>query len=465
MEIFENIVSNIASIVWGPATILILLGTGIYLSLGTRFVQFRKLGDAIKSLFVKDDESEGDITPFQALMTSMAATIGIGNIVGVAAAISTGGPGAMLWMWVSGIFGGATKFSEVVLALKYRVTNGEGEKSGGPMYYIERGLEERYNRSFKWLAGSFAIFTIIASFGIGNMVQANSVSDTMHLTFGLSPVITGIVIAVLTGLVVIGGIQGIGKITEKLVPTMALVYLGGSLIAVLLNIRAVPAVFSMIFSTAFTGKAVGGGLIGTVIRIGMARGMFSNEAGLGSAPITHAASKNDNPVNEGLIASLGVIIITLIVCTLTGLVILTSGLISIGEAGTMVVEGGLDGAALTTAAFSQLLPRLGGYIISFSIIFFAFSTIISWYYYGYKSVEYIASPKYVKYYTWAWVGLTFIGATIPLELVWNLSDIFNGLMALPNIIGVLALSPLVFQLTREYDQETRLQKAKHVYES
>lgn len=465
MGTFENVISKAASIAWGPVTILILLGTGIYLSIGTRFVQFRKLGDAIRSLFSKGDGSDGDITPFQALMTSMAATIGIGNIVGVAAAITTGGPGAMFWMWVSGAFGGATKFSEVVLSVKYRITNENREKSGGPMYYIEKGMKDIYNKDFKWLGWSFALFTIIASFGIGNMTQANSVSDTISLSFGLNPAITGAIIAILTGLVVIGGIKGIGKITERLVPTMALVYLGGSLIAVLLNIKAVPGVFAMIFSTAFSGKAVGGGLIGSVIRIGMARGMFSNEAGLGSAPIAHAASKNDNPVNEGLIASLGVIIVTMIVCTLTGLVILTSGLITIGETGTMVIEGGLEGAALTTAAFSVLLPGVGKYIISFGIIFFAFSTIISWYYYGCKCVEYISNEKCVKYYTWLWVALTFVGATIPLEVVWNLSDVFNGFMALPNIIGVLALSPLVFKMTRQYDDSTRLPSSQHIFES
>ena len=465
METFENVVSKVASVIWGPATIIILLGAGIYLSFGTRFVQFRKLGDAVKSLFTKGDDADGDITPFQALMTSLAATIGIGNIVGVAAAITTGGPGAMLWMWVSGAFGGATKFSEVVLSMKYRVTNEKGEKSGGPMYYIERGMKERFNKNFKWLGGAFAIFTIIASFGIGNMTQANSVSDTLNLTFGLNPAITGGVIAILTALVVIGGIQGIGKITEKLVPAMALLYLGGATVAVLMNVKAIPAVFGLIFSTAFTGKAVGGGLLGTVIRIGMARGMFSNEAGLGSAPIAHAASQNKDPVNEGLIASLGVFLVTMIVCTLTGLVILTSGLVTMSETGIMVVQDGLEGAALTTAAFNALLPGIGGYIITLGIIFFAFSTIISWYYYGCKCVEYISNQKFVKYYTWLWVALTFVGATIPLELVWNLSDVFNGLMALPNLIGVLALSPLIFQMTREYDQAHKLPSRQQAYES
>lgn len=465
METFENVVSKVASVIWGPATIIILLGAGIYLSFGTRFVQFRKLGDAVKSLFTKGDDADGDITPFQALMTSLAATIGIGNIVGVAAAITTGGPGAMLWMWVSGAFGGATKFSEVVLSMKYRVTNEKGEKSGGPMYYIERGMKERFNKNFKWLGGAFAIFTIIASFGIGNMTQANSVSDTLNLTFGLNPAITGGVIAILTALVVIGGIQGIGKITEKLVPAMALLYLGGATVAVLMNVKAIPAVFGLIFSTAFTGKAVGGGLLGTVIRIGMARGMFSNEAGLGSAPIAHAASQNKDPVNEGLIASLGVFLVTMIVCTLTGLVILTSGLVTMSETGIMVVQDGLEGAALTTAAFNALIPGIGGYIITLGIIFFAFSTIISWYYYGCKCVEYISNQKFVKYYTWLWVALTFVGATIPLELVWNLSDVFNGLMALPNLIGVLALSPLIFQMTREYDQAHKLPSRQQAYES
>lgn len=458
MDFIENVISEAASIAWGPVTIILLLGTGIYLSLGTRFVQFRKIKEALYSLFAKGDGAEGDITPFQALMTSLAATIGIGNIVGVASAISVGGPGAVFWMWISGAFGGATKFAEVLLAVKFRITNEDGEKSGGPMYYLSRGMKETYGKNFRWLGAMFAIFALIASFGTGNMAQANSVAESIYISFGISPVITGIVIAALTALVIIGGIQSIGKITEKLVPFMAFIFLGGSIIAILRNATVIPAVFNMIFDNAFTGRAVGGGLIGSVIRMGMSRGIFSNEAGLGSAPIAHAASKNDDPVNEGMVASLGVFIVTLIVCTLTALAILTSGIVTFNEAGTMVIEGNLTGAALTTAAYNELLPGIGEYIITFGIIFFAFSTIIGWYYYGCKCVEFLGGVRLVNSYKFIWIVLTFIGATIPLEIVWNISDLFNGLMVMPNLIGLLALSPIVFEMTKEYDAKSRLGK-------
>lgn len=456
MDFFENVISKAASIAWGPVTIILLLGTGIFLSFGTKFIQFRKMGLAIKSLFSKGDEAEGDITPFQALMTSMAATIGTGNIVGVSSAIAYGGPGAVFWMWISGAFGGATKFAEALLAVKFRITNEAGEKSGGPMYYISRGMSKRYKKDYSWLGWIFALFGFIASFGIGNMAQANSVSESVLVTFGINPTVTGIIIAILTALVIIGGIKNIGSVTEKMVPAMALIYIIGSLVAIFNNADAIPGVFRMIFANAFTGKAVGGGVIGTVIRLGIARGIFSNEAGLGSAPIAHAASKNNDPVNEGIIGSLGAFIDTIIVCTMTALVILTSGIVTIGESGVMAIEGDLIGAALTTAAFDKLLPNVGGYIISIGLIFFAFSTIIGWYYYGSKCFEYIAGVKAVNYYKLAWVILTFVGATTSLEIVWNLSDVFNGLMAIPNLVGLLALSPLVFEMTREYEGRTIL---------
>ncbi|HHV46725.1 MAG TPA: sodium:alanine symporter family protein [Tissierellia bacterium] len=465
MDFLENLVSKAAAAVWGPATIIILLGTGVYLSLGTRFVQFRKIKEAIISLFAGDGDSEGDITPFQALMTSLAATIGIGNIVGVASAISVGGPGAVFWMWVSGAFGGATKFAEVLLALKFRITNEDGEKSGGPMYYISRGMKEVYGKNFKWLGTLFAVFAIIASFGTGNMTQANSVAESLYVSFGVNRVITGIVIAILTALVIIGGVKSIGKITEKLVPFMAIVYLGGCFIAILTNIDGIQTVFSMIFANAFTSRAVGGGLVGSVIRMGMSRGMFSNEAGLGSAPIAHAASKNDDPVKEGMTASLGVFIVTMVVCTLTAFVILASGILTFDETGLMAIEGNLEGAALTTAAFNKLIPGAGEYVITFGIIFFAFSTIIGWYYYGCKCVEFVGGVRMVNAYKWAWIVLTFVGATTSLKLVWNISDVFNGLMVLPNIIGVLGLSPLVFKMTNEYDSRTRLKNLKFAQET
>lgn len=460
MNSFQSFISKAADIVWGPAVVALLVGTGLYLSIRTKFIQFRTMGVATKSLLSGSDEGDGDITPFQALMTSMAATIGTGNIVGVASAITFGGPGAVFWMWISGAVGGATKFAEAFLAIKYRITNEEGEKSGGPMYYISRGIKDQYGVNADWLGWLFAFFGFVASFGIGNMTQANSVSESVEATFGLNPIITGVIIAALTGLVIIGGIKNIGRVTEKLVPAMAIIYIIGSLLAIFSNVTMIPIVFKMIFKNAFTGAAVGGGVIGTVIRFGIARGVFSNEAGLGSAPIAHAASKNEDPMKEGITAALGVFIDTMIICTMTALVILTSGLVTVDASGAMAIEGGLQGATLTTAAFRTLLPRVGGYIISIGLIFFAFSTILGWYYYGSKCVEYIAGLKAVNYYNWVWIVLTFIGATTSLEIVWGLSDIFNGLMIIPNIIGIIALSPLIIKSVKDYDKKAKIEKGK-----
>jgi len=457
MDLFELIVSKAAEIAWGPVTIVLLVGTGIYLSFGTRFVQFRKMGVAFKSLF-KKGEGDGDITPFQALMTSLAATIGTGNIAGVASAIAYGGPGAVFWMWVSGAVGGATKYSEALLAIKYRVTNEKGEKSGGPMYYIGRGIKDRYGVNANWLGFLFAIFGFIASFGIGNMTQANSISQSLNVTFGIEETVSGIIIAIFTALIIIGGIKSIGKVTEKLVPFMSLMYITGSLIAIFSNIGMIPHAFEMIFTNAFTGKAVGGGLLGTVVRLGIARGLFSNEAGLGSAPIAHAASKNNDPITEGIVGSLGSFIDTLVICTMTAIVILTSGIVTIDGAGVMQIEGNLEGAALTTASFEKLLPGFGGYIVAIGLMFFAFSTIIGWYYYGSKCIEYIFGLKSVKVYKWVWVAISFVGATIPLQIVWDISDVFNGFMAMPNLVGLLALSPMIFEMTREYDKKTAIEK-------
>lgn len=451
MNLFENYVARLAEIAWGPFTIIMLVGTGIYLSFGTRFVQFRKMKVAIKSLFEKNDDDEGDISPFQALMTSLAATIGTGNIVGVSSAIAIGGPGAVFWMWISGAIGGATRFAEAFLAIKYRETNDAGEKSGGPMYYIKNGIQDHYGVNMAWLGGAFAVFGLMASFGTGNMAQANSVSQSLEITFGINPVISGVVMAVLTAVVILGGVKNIGKVTEKIVPVMAIVYILGSLFAILSNYQYIPHVFGMIFSNAFTDKAVGGGVIGTVLRMGIARGVFSNEAGLGSAPIAHAASKNNNPVTEGLTASLSTFIATLVVCSMTAFVILASPVISMTAEGVMEIQGNLQGAVLTTTAFDSLLPGIGGYIVSFGLVFFAFSTILGWYYYGVKCAEFIAGVKITKIYTWAWIGLVFVGAIIPLEIVWGLSDLFNGLMALPNLIGLIALSPVVFAVLKEYE--------------
>ena len=384
-------------------------------------------------------------------MTALAATIGTGNVAGVATAIAVGGPGAVFWMWITAILGGATKFSEAVLAIKYRVTDEKGEKSGGPMYYCSKGMEDKFGGNWKWLGFAFALFAFIASFGIGNMVQSNSVAASLEQSTGLSPYISGIIIALATALVIIGGIKSIGKVTEKIVPIMAVIYVIGSLIVLIINIQFLPRAFGWIFGNAFNAKAVSGGFLGTVVRMGVARGVFSNEAGLGSAPIAHAASKTNDPVRQGIIASLGSFIDTIIVCTMTALVILISPMVNIGADGLMVVKDGLNGAALTTAAYNASLPGVGQFIVSFGLVFFAFSTILGWYYYGYKSLEYLAGVKVASYYKWAWVLLVFVGAIIPLGFVWNLSDAFNGLMAIPNLIALIALSSVIFGMLKEYE--------------
>jgi len=460
MEAINQLVGKLGSFAWGPIMIVLLLGTGILVSIGTKFVQLRKLGYAFK-LLVSKSEGEGDITPFQSLMTSLAATIGTGNIAGVATAIASGGPGAVFWMWVTAVFGGATKFSEGLLALKFREKNENGEMSGGPMYYIKNGMGEQW----KWLAFLFALFGAVAAFGIGNMVQSNSVASSIKQSFNLSPIITGVVIAVATGAVILGGIKSIAKVTDKLVPIMAVIYVIGSLIVLGMHADKLGAAFGMIFSNAFNAKAVGGGLIGTVIRYGVARGIFSNEAGLGSAPIAHAASKNTDHVKQGIIASLGSFIDTLVICSMTALVILVSGLVQVGQEGMMLAnnagellpmsaEGVLKGADLTTKAFNVGLPGgAGGFIVTFGLIFFAFSTILGWYYYGSKCVEYIFGVKSIIVYKYLWVIFVFIGAVTKLGFVWNISDAFNGLMAIPNLIAIIALSGFIFKSLKEYEEK------------
>lgn len=459
METFNNIIGAIGSFAWGPIMIALLFATGLLLSIGTKIVQYRKLGYAFKLLFSKKVEGEGDITPFAALMTSLSATIGTGNIAGVATAIALGGPGAVFWMWVTAVLGGATKFSEAVLAVRYRVTDEIGEKSGGPMYYASRGMEEKYGGNWKWLGAAFALFAFVASFGIGNMVQSNSVADALNQSLNVPHWASGIVVAVATALVVIGGIKSIAKVAEAIVPVMAVIYVAGSLWVILANIEFLPQAFGWIFSNAFNGNAVSGGFLGTVVRMGVARGVFSNEAGLGSAPIAHAASRNNDPVKQGIIASLGSFIDTIIVCTMTALVIMISPLMKIGSDGLMSINDGLNGAALTTAAYNQALPGgFGQFIVSFGLIFFAYSTILTWYFYGYKSLEYLTNAKVASYYKWVWVVLIFVGATVPLSFVWNISDAFNGLMAIPNLVALIALSSVVFGMLKDY--EGRMKKTK-----
>ena len=455
MQVLNSLVGTIGGFAWGPIMIVFLVGTGVILTLGTRVVQFRKLFFAFKLLFSSSHHGEGDITPFQALMTSLSATIGTGNIAGVATAIASGGPGSIFWMWVTGAFGGAVKFAEAVLAVRYRITNENGEQSGGPMYYIKHGMQEKFGGNWAWLGWLFAFFGFVASFGIGSMVQSNSVASALNSSLNVPDWVTGLVLALAVGMVVIGGIKSIASVTSKIVPLMAVTYTVGCLIVLFVNGSMVPQALQLIFDNAFSGAAVGGGLLGSVVRYGVARGVFSNEAGLGSAPIAHAASKIKDPVTQGIIASLGSFIDTLIICSMTALVILVSGLVSINADGLMVITDKLSGAALTSRAFAACLPGLGQFIVTFGLIFFAFSTILGWFYYGSKCLEYIAGVKAVEVYKWVWAILAFLGATVSMDFVWNLSDAFNGLMAIPNLIALLGLSPVIIGLLREYETRSK----------
>ena len=437
MERFEELLGTISGYVWGIPLLILIVGTGIYLTLRLGFLQIRLLPYALKLTFTKnaDKDSKGDISHFQALSTAMAATVGTGNIVGVATAVVLGGPGAVFWMWLSAFFGMATKYGEAVLAVKYRVTDAKGQMAGGPMYYLEHGLKQ------KWLAVLFAIFGAIAAFGIGNMTQSNSVASIVDDTFGLAPWITGIILTVFAALVILGGIKTIGKVTSFFVPFMVLFYVLAGLIIMVLNFDLIPAALGTIFSAAFTGEAAAGGAIGAAIRYGVARGVFSNEAGLGSAPIAAAAAKTDMPGRQALVSMTQVLFDTLIVCSITGITIVMSGL---------YLDSGLEGAPLTSAAFGQFLGGAGPYVVAFGLIFFATSTIIGWSYYGEKCFQYLfKNPNLLIVYRVLFVAAVFLGATASLTVVWTFSDVMNGLMAVPNLIGLLGLSGvIVFETKR-----------------
>lgn len=441
MALFEQILGAISDVVWGPPLLILLVGTGLYLTIRISGLQFSLLGYALKLAFSRnqDKTSQGDVSQFQSLMTALAATIGTGNIAGVATAVYFGGPGAIFWMWMIALVGMATKYAEAVLAVKYRVVDSNGEMAGGPMYFLERGLKQ------KWLAVSFALFGAVAAFGIGNMVQANSVSHALVSHFGVPAWITGIVLAALTGMVVVGGIKNIGRVTGVLVPFMAILYVVGGLAVLTLNVTAVPAAIGLIVSSAFTGQAASGGFVGATmivaVRWGVARGVFSNEAGLGSAPIAAAAAKTDHPVRQGLVSMTGTFIDTIIVASITGLVLVTSG----------VWNSGLNGAALTTAAFEQGLPGPGGLIVAFGIILFAYSTILGWAYYGERCFGYLFGwGLALRLYRYAWVLAVALGSTLALQTVWNFADVMNGLMAIPNLIGLIFLSGVVVSETKEF---------------
>jgi AGCS family alanine or glycine:cation symporter len=437
MEQVQEILGRISSFVWGVPMLVLLVGTGIFLTILLRGLQVHKLPYALKTTFSKSDAAlTGDITRFQALMTALSATIGTGNIIGVATAIAIGGPGALFWMWVTAFFGMATKYAEAILAVKYRVQDENGQVSGGPMYYLERGLEK------KWLGVLFAVFGAIAAFGIGNMVQVNALSLNIEETFGVPKFAVGGVVAVLTAAVILGGIKRIGRVASWIVPFMAVIYVAGCVVILVKNAGAVPGALSNVFSCAFSGAAATGGFAGAAvsvaIRMGVARGVFSNESGLGSAPIAAAAAQVKYPAEQALVSMTGTFIDTIVICTMTGLVLLVTG----------VWESGAEAGAMTQKAFEAGLGPIGKYIVTFGIVFFAYSTILGWSYYGEKCVLYLTHEKALLSYRLIWIAAIVLGSAVKLELVFSFADIANGLMAVPNLIGLIGLSPVVLAETR-----------------
>ncbi|WP_413379970.1 alanine/glycine:cation symporter family protein [Alkalihalobacillus sp. 1P02AB] len=439
MSIIEDIVGAINGFVWGPFTLILIVGTGIFLTIRLGFLQIRDLPYALKLTFSKssnkDKEAKGDISHFQSLMTAMAATLGIGNISGVASAVLLGGVGALFWMWLAAFFGMATKYGEAILAVKYRVVNHKGEMSGGPMYYIEKGL------GWKWLAVLFALFGCLASFGIGNMTQSNTVANSLSDSFNIAPWITGLALMLCTGLVLLGGVKSIGRVTAIFVPFMALFYLIGGLVIIIMNITLVPEAFGVIFTAAFNPEAAAGGAIGLAIRYGIARGVFSNEAGLGSAPIAAAAAKTDYPGRQALVSMTGTFLDTIIICTITGLTIVMSGLYVGAESDSQAV--------LTGQAFGHFLPG-GNLIVVFGIMFFAYSTILGWSYYGEKCFGYLFGDEKAFIYRALFVVTVFFGATTTVQLVWDIADTFNALMAIPNLIALCLLSGVIVSETNKF---------------
>ncbi|HEC18874.1 MAG TPA: sodium:alanine symporter family protein [Gammaproteobacteria bacterium] len=443
-QILSDLLNSASGFIWGPVMLVILLGTGIFLMAGLRAMPWRYTFAAFRLMWRgRHSDQQGDITPFQALMTALAATIGTGNIAGVATAIFLGGPGAVFWMWITALVGMATKYSEAVLAVKYREVDERGRYVGGPMYYIKNGL----GNNWKWLGIAFALFGMIASFGIGNMVQANSVADAMHSAFAVPVWLSGGSMMLLTAIVILGGIKRIAVVAARLVPFMALAYITGALWIIATHLAEVPAALAHIVTDAFTGTAATGGFAGAAvwaaIRFGVARGIFSNEAGLGSAPIAHAAAQTDDPVQQGMVAMLGTFIDTLIVCTMTALVIILTGVWNSGE----------TGAALSMLAFATGLPAAGGPIVSLGLAIFAFTTILGWSYYGERCAEFLFGVRVILPYRLLWLVAIVVGALGKLEIIWLLADVLNGLMAIPNLIALLAMSPVVFYLTRKHLSE------------
>lgn len=450
-----EILTAIQTVVWGPVTIILLFGTGLYYTIRLKGIQLH-LGKSFKYMLEKE-EGHGDVSAFGSLCTALAATIGTGSIVGVATALKAGGPGALFWMWMSAILGMATKYAECVLAVKFRIKDDKGQMAGGPMYYIENGL----GKKFKWLAILFAFFgTFTALLGCGTFPQVNAIAESVGSAFNVPIPIVGAIVTILVAVVVFGGISSISKVAEFIVPVMAILYIGGCIVALILNASMIPVAFGKIFEAAFTPYAMGGGVAGTVIisvmtamRTGVARGVYTNEAGLGSAPIVVAAAQTNSPVRQGLISMIGVFLTTLIICTMTGLVVIMSGLLDTTD---------LDGGVLSNTAFQMALPgNIGVYIVSIGLIFFAFTTIIGWCYYGERCVVYLAnSTKLVLAFRVVYVLCVASAPYLSLQAIWTLADITNALMAFPNLVGLLLLSPIVIKETNDFFADLKKQKEK-----
>ncbi len=478
METFNSLMEAFNGFVWGPPMMILLLGVGVFLTFGLRLLSIIRIPYAFKQLFKKrgGDQAEGDVSPFAALMTALSSTVGTGNIAGVAAAIAIGGPGAIFWMWMTAIVGTATKFSEGVLAVRYREVDANGNRVGGPMYYIKNGLGPKW----LWLAGAFALFGIIGALSTGNAVQANSIADALQSTYGWDPRIIAVVLSALVAGVIFGGIKRIGVIASALVPFMAVIYISAALIVIAFNISAVPAAFGTIFKGAFgmqsAGAGISIGLMMLAMQKGVARGLFSNEAGQGSAPIAHAAARNNDPVNQGIIAMLGTIIDTLIICTITALVILTSGVVSpdclanpaildMLESGTTPM-GCETGAPLTAAAFDATLKGFGQHIVAICLSIFAFTTIIGWSYYGERCTAFLFKERSIPVFRVFWILAVFASTyamsfetgddNMVVNTFWLIADSLTGLMAAPNLIALILLAPVVFKLAKEYFDKQKI---------
>jgi len=479
----QDFINLANALVWGsdkipyPPVLLLLLGTGLYLTIRLGFMPIRKLPYAFGQLLhgrSRNSDEEGDVSPFGALMTALSSTIGTGNIAGVAVAIAIGGPGAIFWMWMTAFVGMASKFAEGVLAVKFREVDADGRHVGGPMYYIKNGMGKKW----AWLGATFAVFGVLAAWGTGASIQSNSIADALNNTYSIAPWLSGLVLAGGAAAVILGGIKRIATVASRLVPTMAAGYLIAGFVVIFLNIDAVPAAFGSIFTNAFGYDAAKGGIVGGLLLLamqkGVARGIFSNEAGQGSAPIAHAAAKNNDPVNQGIIAMLGTFIDTIVVCSITALVIITAGIIPeacspfVRESLTILPAGCETGAPLTIQAFNNSLPGIGAHIVTIGLVLFGFTTILGWSYYGERCAEYLFGEKIVTPFRFSWIIVTFLGAAVLMleeggmitdvvSLFWLVADTLTGLMAAPNLVALLVLSPLVAKLTKEYFAKQKAQ--------